>query len=161
MGQISSILDCERVRESVSASVDGELSQAEAAGVEAHLVSCESCRSYAAGFGETARLLRSAPLEELGFTIALPARRYALAHKVQVGAAAAAIAATVGLSALVGTLGSTRTSSSDAQALRGYLRANRTSQSRGRAEDAAAGDRAPFQARIPRAPGALAPLESR
>jgi hypothetical protein len=36
---------------------------------------------------------------------------------VQVGAAAAAIAATVGLSALVGTLGSTRTSSSDAQAL--------------------------------------------
>jgi predicted anti-sigma-YlaC factor YlaD len=117
MGQISSILDCERVRESVSAFVDGELSQAEAAGVEAHLVSCESCRLYAAGFGETARLLRSAPLEELGFTIALPARRYALAHKLQVGAAAAAIAATVGLRALVGTLGSTRTSSSDAQAL--------------------------------------------
>jgi predicted anti-sigma-YlaC factor YlaD len=117
MGQISSILDCERVRESVSASVDGELSQAEAAGVEVHLASCESCRLFAAGFGETARLLRSAPPEELGFTIALPARRYALAHKVQVGAAAAAIAATVGLSALVGTLGSTRTSSSDAQAL--------------------------------------------
>lgn len=117
MGQISSILDCQRVRESVSASVDDELSQAEAAGVEAHLVSCESCRLYAAGFGETASLLRSAPLEELGFTIALPARRYALAHKVQVGAAAAAIAATVGLSALVGTLGSTRTTSSDAQAL--------------------------------------------
>ena len=117
MGQISSILDCQRVRESVSASVDDELSQAEAAGVEAHLVSCESCRLYAAGFGETASLLRSAPLEELGFTIALPTRRYALAHKVQVGAAAAAIAATVGLSALVGTLGSTRTTSSDAQAL--------------------------------------------
>ena len=117
MGQISSILDCQRVRESVSASVDDELSQAEAAGVEAHLVSCESCRLYAAGFGETARLLRIAPLEDLGFTIALPARRYALAHKVQVGAAAAAIAATVGLSALVGTLGSTRTTSSDAQAL--------------------------------------------
>ena len=119
MGQISSILDCERVRESVSAFVDGELSQAEAAGVDAHLVSCESCRLFAAGFGETARLLRSAPHEELGFTIALPARRYALAHKLQVGAAAAAIAATVGLSALVGTLGSTRTSSTDAQALAG------------------------------------------
>ena len=119
MGQISSILDCERVRASVSASVDGELSKAEAAGVEAHLASCESCRLYAAGFGETARLLRSAPLEDLGFTIAIPARRYALAHKVQVGAAAAAIAATVGLSALVGTLGSTRTSSSDAQAFAG------------------------------------------
>ena len=119
MGQISSILDCERVRESVSASVDGELSQAEAAGVEAHLASCESCRLFAAGSGETAFLLRSAPLEELGFTIALPARRYALAHKVQVGAAAAAIAATVGLSALVGTLGSTRTSSSDAQPFAG------------------------------------------
>src|SRR5580765_5485886 len=118
MGQIASILDCERVRESVSASVDGELSQAEAAGVEAHLASCESCRLFAAGSGETARLLRSAPREELGFTIALPARRYALAHKVQV-AAAAAIAATVGLSALVGTLGSARTSSSDAQAFAG------------------------------------------
>jgi predicted anti-sigma-YlaC factor YlaD len=119
MGQISSILDCERVRESVSASVDGELSQAEAAGVEAHLASCESCRLFAARSGETARLLRGALREELGFTIALPARRYALAHKVQVGAAAAAIAATVGLSALVGTLGSTRTSSSDAQAFAG------------------------------------------
>jgi predicted anti-sigma-YlaC factor YlaD len=117
MGQIVSILDCERVRESVSASVDGELSQVEAAGLEAHLASCEPCRLYAAGSVETARLLRSAPREELGFTIALPARRYALAHKVQVGAAAAAIAATVGLSALVGTLGSARTSSSDAQAL--------------------------------------------
>jgi predicted anti-sigma-YlaC factor YlaD len=119
MGQISSILDCERVRESVSASVDGELSKAEAAGLEAHLASCGSCRLYAAGLGETARLVRSAPLEDIGFTIALPARRYALAHKVQVGAAAAAIAATVGLSALVGTLGSTRTSSSDAQAFAG------------------------------------------
>jgi type II secretory pathway predicted ATPase ExeA len=74
---------------------------------------------YAAGSVETARLLRSAPREELGFTIALPARRYALAHKVQVAAAAAAIAATVGLSAVVGTLGSARTSSSDAQALAG------------------------------------------
>jgi len=116
MGQIVSILDCERVRESVSASVDGELSKAEATVLEAHLASCESCQSYAAGSGETARLLRTAPLEDLGFTIALPARRYALAHKVQVGAAAAAIAATVGLSALVGTLGSARTSSSDAQA---------------------------------------------
>ena len=119
MGQIVSILDCERVRESVSASVDGELSQVEAAGLEPHLASCESCRLYAAGSVETARLLRSAPREELGFTIALPARRYALAHKVQVAAAAAAIAATVGLSALVGTLGSTRTSSSDAQAFAG------------------------------------------
>jgi predicted anti-sigma-YlaC factor YlaD len=119
MGQIVSILDCERVRESVSASVDGELSQVEAAGLEPHLASCESCRLYAAGSVETARLLRSAPREELGFTIALPARRYALAHKVQVAAAAAAIAATVGLSAVVGTLGSARTSSSDAQALAG------------------------------------------
>ena len=119
MGQIVSILDCERVRESVSTSVDGELSQVEAAGLEPHLASCESCRLYAAGSVETARLLRSAPREELGFTIALPARRYALAHKVQVAAAAAAIAATVGLSAVVGTLGSARTSSSDAQALAG------------------------------------------
>src|SRR4029077_8423894 len=72
MGQIASILDCERVRESVSASVDGELSQAEAAGVQAHLASCESCRLFAAGSGETARLLRTAPREELGFTIAPP-----------------------------------------------------------------------------------------
>ena len=119
MGQIASILDCERVRGSVSASVDGELSAVEAAGLEAHLASCESCRLYAANSAETARLMRSAPLEELGFTIALPSRRFAVARQLQVAAAAAAIAATVGLSAIVGTLGSARTSSSDAQAFGG------------------------------------------
>jgi predicted anti-sigma-YlaC factor YlaD len=119
MGQIASILDCERVRGSISASVDGELSEAETAGLEAHLATCEPCRFYAANSAETARLMRSAPLEELGFTIALPSRRFAVARKLQVAAAAAAIAATVGLSAVVGTLGSARTSSSNAQALGG------------------------------------------
>ncbi|MBA3735690.1 MAG: zf-HC2 domain-containing protein [Actinobacteria bacterium] len=118
MGQIASILDCERVRGSVSASVDGELSEVEAAGLEAHLASCESCRLYAADSAETARLLRGAPLEQLGFTIALPSR-FAVARQLQVAAAAAAIAATVGLSAVVGTLGSARTTSGDAQALAG------------------------------------------
>jgi predicted anti-sigma-YlaC factor YlaD len=116
MGQIASILDCERVRGTVSASVDGELSEIEAAGLEAHLASCEACFLYAANSAETARLMRSAPLEDLGFTIALPSRRFAVARKLQVAAAAAAIAATVGLSAIVGTLGSARTTSSDAQA---------------------------------------------
>jgi predicted anti-sigma-YlaC factor YlaD len=109
MGQLPS--DCEQTRGYVSASVDGELSEVEGMLLKGHLASCEACRGYAANVAQTTRLLRQAPLEELGFAIVLPSRRLAVAHKLQVAAVAAAFALTFGLSAVIGTIGSTQTSS--------------------------------------------------
>jgi hypothetical protein len=109
MGQLPS--DCERTHGYVSASVDCELSEVEGMLLEGHLAACESCRGYAASVAQTARLLRRAPLEELGFAIVLPSRHLAVARKLQVGAVAAALALTFGLSTVIGTIGSRQTSS--------------------------------------------------
>ncbi|SRR6266536_4007387 len=106
MGQLLSN-DCDRMREQVSASLDGELSELETARLQAHLGICAACRTYAAGAAAAARLLQESPLEELDFPIVLPRRRLAAARRLQVGAAAAALVVTVGLSAVVGTIGST------------------------------------------------------
>jgi predicted anti-sigma-YlaC factor YlaD len=106
MGQLPSN-DCDRLREQVSASLDGELSQLESARLQAHLAGCGSCRAFAATAGAASQLLQAAPLEELQFAVALPSRRrLAAARKLQVAAAAAALTVTVGLSAALGTLGS-------------------------------------------------------
>jgi anti-sigma factor RsiW len=103
-GQIPSS-ECDRMRGYVSAGIDGELSEVEGARLEAHLGSCAACRAYALEAGHTTRLLRDTPLEELNFAIVLPNRRLAVARKLQIAAAAAALAVTVGLSAVVGAVG--------------------------------------------------------
>lgn len=105
MGQLSST-DCDLIRASVSAGLDGELSEVGRARVDAHLRACADCNAYAAGAAVTARALREAPLETLDFPIVLPSRRGAVARRLQVAAAAAAVVAAVGLSAAVGTIGS-------------------------------------------------------
>jgi predicted anti-sigma-YlaC factor YlaD len=106
MGQLPSN-DCDRLREQVSASLDGELSQLESARLRAHLARCATCRAFAATAGAASRLLQTSPLEELEFAIALPSRRrLAAARKLQVASAAAALTVTVGLSAALGTLSS-------------------------------------------------------
>lgn len=94
--------DCERLRSVISASLDGEVSEVERATAAAHLAGCGDCRTYAASLAETSRMLRATPLEELGFQIVLPSHRLRLARAMQLGAAAAAIAA-VFLSVTVGT----------------------------------------------------------
>jgi len=104
MGQLPSN-ECDRLREQISSSLDGELSELERAGLDAHLAWCPSCRAFAASAGETSRLLHAAPLQELDFPVVIPARRIAAAHKLQVAAAAAALVVTVGLSAALGTIG--------------------------------------------------------
>jgi predicted anti-sigma-YlaC factor YlaD len=103
MGQI--FIECDGIRAAVSESLDGELSQVEAARVRTHLAGCSACRAYAAGIDHTARLVRDAPLEQLGFDVVLPNRRLALARRLQVAAAAAALVVTVGVSAVVGSVG--------------------------------------------------------
>jgi anti-sigma factor RsiW len=97
---------CDRVHELVSASLDGELSELESVRFQAHLAACSGCRTYAAGAREAARLLRDTPLEQLEVPIVLPGRRLAVAHRLQLAAAAAALVATVGLSVAIGTLSS-------------------------------------------------------
>jgi predicted anti-sigma-YlaC factor YlaD len=105
MGQLSTT-NCEQIRGALSESLDGELAEIDHARLEAHLAHCAACRAYSADVAGTARLLREAPLEQLDFPIALPSRRLALARRLQVTAAAAALLVTVGLSAVVGSVGS-------------------------------------------------------
>jgi len=98
--------DCDLIRASVSAALDGELSEVERARLDAHLRSCPECRAYAAGAGESTRIVRETPLQALDFPIVLPSRRAAVARRLQVASAAAAVVAIVGLSAVVGNVGS-------------------------------------------------------
>jgi predicted anti-sigma-YlaC factor YlaD len=102
MGQ-PSFGDCDRMRGVISACLDGEVSEVERATLDVHLAACADCRAYSAGLAETSRLLRTTPLEELSFPIALPSHRLRLARTVQLGAAAAAVAASVLISITVGT----------------------------------------------------------
>jgi len=123
MGQ-PSFSDCDRMRGVISGCLDGEVSEVERATMDVHLAACADCRAYAAGLAETSRLLRAAPLEELDFPIALPSHRLRLARTMQLGAAAAAVAATVLLSVTVGTgpnRGLTSVSASAANGPAAYL----------------------------------------
>jgi anti-sigma factor RsiW len=106
MGQFSA-RDCDAMRGYVSASLDGELSELDQTRLDAHLVSCAGCRTYAAGAAEATRLMRATSLEELDFPIVLPTRRLAAARRLQVAASAAAIALTVALGVVVGSVSST------------------------------------------------------
>ena len=105
MGQMS-LHRCDRIRELISASADREVSQLDGARVQAHLTACSSCRSFAAAAAEVSRLIRATPLEPVAVPIVLPGRRLALARRLQAAAAAAAVVATIGLSAAVATMSS-------------------------------------------------------
>jgi predicted anti-sigma-YlaC factor YlaD len=100
MGQLP-LDNCERIRGYAAWSVDGELSEVEAAALATHLATCSACSEYAAGLEGAARLVRQTPLEDLDFPIVLPSRRLRFARGMQVGAAAAAVAAVVGISVTV------------------------------------------------------------
>jgi predicted anti-sigma-YlaC factor YlaD len=104
MGQIS-LGTCDRMRELFSASLDGELAELDEARLQAHLAACGACRAYADTTTAAARLVRTTPLEQPGFSIVVPGRRLAVARRLQAVAAAAAVAVTVGLSVVVGSLG--------------------------------------------------------
>jgi predicted anti-sigma-YlaC factor YlaD len=97
-------LQCRRTRELVSLELDGELSELDAARLEAHLADCASCRELKAELAGLTFALRSAPLERLDRTITLPQRvRWSL-RPLQVGAVAAAVAVAAGLAGVVGTV---------------------------------------------------------
>jgi predicted anti-sigma-YlaC factor YlaD len=91
--------DCLRARESISARLDGELSELGAARLAAHLRGCPECSAYASGVGTVARLLRDAPLEQPSIDVTLPSRRRL--PGLRVAAAAAAVVAIAASSSFV------------------------------------------------------------
>ena len=96
---------CERAREWASLGLDGELSEFEGALLRAHLDRCPSCSAFARTVTRATGELRSAPLVPLAAPVELPRRRgRALPLRaIQIGGAAAMLAAAVGLGALLGT----------------------------------------------------------
>lgn len=94
---------CLRAREAVSARLDGELSELEAARLEQHLRGCGPCAEFAAGAEEVARRLRVAALEPAPDELFLPRRRR-IAAPYAAAAATFLIAAATGSSFLVGHL---------------------------------------------------------
>jgi predicted anti-sigma-YlaC factor YlaD len=107
MGQISPN-PCDRIHELFSASLDGELAELDEARLQAHLASCAACNAYADRAAAAAQLVRATPLEEPSFPIVVPGRRLAVARRLQAVAAVAAVAVTVGLSLVVGSLSGPR-----------------------------------------------------
>jgi hypothetical protein len=98
---------CERAREWASLRLDGELSELETALLDAHLQRCAACSAFAVEIDTATLQLRTAPLERLEQPVTLPVRRTAgTLRAVQLGAAAALVAAAAGLGTLFGALGS-------------------------------------------------------
>jgi predicted anti-sigma-YlaC factor YlaD len=87
--------DCARARESVSAQLDGELSELELDRVEAHLLICPECSAWANGVRDVTAQLRAAPLEEPAtgrFVRPRFGRSWRISSAVAVASAAAVVA---------------------------------------------------------------------
>jgi predicted anti-sigma-YlaC factor YlaD len=119
---------CSRAREWASLRLDGELSELESALLEAHLKRCQACASFVVEVEAIALQLRAATLDRLEQPVQLPTRRLASPLRaVQLGAAAALVAAAAGLGTLYGSIGphlsqQTRTTTAPKlQALEGSL----------------------------------------
>jgi predicted anti-sigma-YlaC factor YlaD len=92
---------CTRAAAQISLRLDDELSPFEEAELRAHLAACASCRAYE---GETAAftsVVRLAEPERFDLPIVMPRRRRRTAGPLQVGVAAAMLAA-VGLGGILG-----------------------------------------------------------
>ncbi|HVN60370.1 MAG TPA: zf-HC2 domain-containing protein [Gaiellaceae bacterium] len=101
--------NCDRARAWVSLRLDGELSELEGYMLDSHLVRCAACRAFAADAAGFTTALRAAELVPLERDVSLPTGRRTMRRTVQFGAAAALVAAAVGLGSLFGAVGSGRT----------------------------------------------------
>jgi anti-sigma factor RsiW len=99
--------DCDRARESISAQLDGELTQVELDRLELHLLGCVECSQWAEQVRDVTAWLREAPLEEPAARFALPRlrRSWRVSSAVAV-ASAAAVVATLFVPGHHGSLGS-------------------------------------------------------
>jgi len=87
---------CERMRGSISAALDGELSEFESIRLAAHLDGCDSCREFETAARISTTALRAAPLEPLNRPVGVPSRRR---RSAVLGVPAAAAAAVVMIAA--------------------------------------------------------------
>lgn len=88
---------CERAREQVSLSLDGELSQLEHRLLDAHLARCGACAAYAADVASFTQQVRSAPLESPRQPVVVRRHRTFAPARIQVIAAAALAFLAVGI----------------------------------------------------------------
>jgi predicted anti-sigma-YlaC factor YlaD len=89
---------CARARESISAQLDGELSEPERDRLELHLLVCPECSAWAEEVQGATHWLREAPWEEpaVGFALPRRVRTRAAAPLALVAAAAASLVAVLG-----------------------------------------------------------------
>ena len=93
-----SAIDCARARESISAQLDGELSELDLESQRAHLRVCADCSAWAGDVELATQWLREAPLEEPAIAFVRPRFRPArgTASAALVAAAAASLVAVLG-----------------------------------------------------------------
>ncbi|MGI8885926.1 MAG: zf-HC2 domain-containing protein [Gaiellaceae bacterium] len=106
MNPVRSSMVCQRIREQVSLSLDGELSQLELRMVAAHLERCAECHAYEASVREFTDQLRAAPLESPRLPIVVRRARRVSVSATQLSAAAALAVAILGALSQVGVPGS-------------------------------------------------------
>src|SRR5256884_138832 len=83
---------CEQMRSSISAEIDGELSEFESILLRGHLDRCGDCRMFKVDAERLATALRVAPLEPLSRPVAVPSRRRSvLSLRVPAAAAVAVV----------------------------------------------------------------------
>jgi anti-sigma factor RsiW len=105
---------CDRARAWVSLELDGELSQLERSLLDSHLAGCAACRAFKIdAVGVTAEL-RAAPLARLDRPITLPSRRRIAVRPLE--AAAAVLAAAIGLGSVAGAVHFTLNNAQSARA---------------------------------------------
>ncbi|GIU94900.1 MAG: hypothetical protein KatS3mg012_1357 [Gaiellaceae bacterium] len=97
MSVVPTSFACERAREQVSLSLDGELSELERRLLDAHLARCGACQAFAQEVVAFTEALRAAPLEAVREPIVVERRRRLPLGRVQVAAAAALAFLAVGL----------------------------------------------------------------
>jgi anti-sigma factor RsiW len=99
---------CERARSWASLRVDGELSELESALLDAHLVRCASCNTFAQATEEIAGTLRSARLQRPpSLALTLRRSRRTGLRALQIAAAVAVVVSAGVVAAVTGPSGST------------------------------------------------------
>ena len=95
--------NCDRARAWASLRPDGELSELEEALLAAHLRQCAACAEYAETVQQAMEMLRAQPLEQLDHPVIVPGLRRILLRPTTLARVAAAIAAVVGVTTVLGT----------------------------------------------------------
>lgn len=96
--------DCLQAREAVSARLDGELGELDAARLEQHLAACGECRAFAADADGVARMLRTTALEPAPTGLLAERSRRRIAGPAAVAAATLVVAVAAGASFFMGEL---------------------------------------------------------